>query len=68
MESQNILIENNISKIEGELSKDSLDISEAYKNNDSIIKTENTPKEWKKYFIKINNIGNRYDSERSEEI
>ena len=32
------------------------------------MKTENTPKERKKYFIKIKSINNVCDSERSEEI
>ena len=52
-----------------ELSKESLnDLSDAYKNNENIVKTENTPKERNKYFIKIKSLSNRYDSERSEEM
>ena len=52
-----------------ELSKESFnDFSDVYKNNENIVKTENTPKERNKYFIKIKSLSNRYDSERSEEM
>jgi hypothetical protein len=51
------------------LSKESFDdLSDVYKNNENILKTENTPKERNKYFIKIKSLSNRYDSERSEDI